>query len=179
MKGRLYGSTPLYFRPSDFLKVLILAFILLALQASLAVFIGRGGYGPEWMLPLVIYVALRAELWLAVVTAFLLGIMRDALGGDLWGLNALSLVLTVWLFYPHRNRFNFFTPWLTVPLIFILEFWRSLFITAPIVFFLQWPTISFNPLPPFFTSAIVTSFTAPILFVILRFLTSPKDYGRD
>ncbi|MDR1044941.1 MAG: rod shape-determining protein MreD [Candidatus Adiutrix sp.] len=167
----LYAGRPTPFGPREFVKVLACGLILVIVQSALSALAGLAGYGPEWMLPLALYVALRSELWAAALAAFCLGFFRDSAGGLLLGLWALTLVMLVWLFYPYRSRLNFFSPLTLTPLVFILALGGYLFIMTPIMAILGWPEGGFNPLPGFFVSSLATALTSPPLFVFLRWLT--------
>lgn len=170
---------PVIFGPRDFFKLLVVGLLLVFVQGSLAAWLGLAGFGPEWMLVLAVYAALRADLWVAVLTGFILGLFRDVLGGTLWGLHSLTLVLLIWLFHPYRARLNFFSPLALTPLIFALSLAGHLFIMTPVMAILGWPSQNFNPLPGFFISSGVTAVTAPPLFLLLERLTKPKDSRDD
>lgn len=163
------------FGPLDFFKVAVLGLFLVIVEGFLAARLGLSGYIPEWMLVLTIYVALRSELWVTVLAAFLLGFFRDALGGFMLGLWPLTLIMVAWLFYPSRLRLNFFHPLTLAPLIFMLSLGAYLFIITPVMAMLGWPGHRFNPLPAFFVSSLVAALTAPPLFSLLDWLTNNKD----
>ena len=171
----VYSAKPAVFGPRDFVKVAAFGLILVIGQSSLAALVGLAGYGPEWMLVLAIYVALRSDLWVAVLAAFLLGFFRDTVGGLLLGLWPFNLVLIIWLFYPFRSRLNFFSPLTLMPLVFILLLGSYLFVMTPVMAILGWPSKSFNPLPAFLVSSTLTALTAPPLFSFLKWLTTSKD----
>lgn len=171
----LTPAAPVVFGFWDFLKVEALGLFLALIQGALAAWLGLVGFGPEWMLVLTVYVSLRTDLWAAVLTAFILGLFRDAVGGGLWGLHPFTLGLTAWLFHPYRSRLNFFSPLALTPLIFILGLVGNLFILTPVMAILGWPGRNFNPLPSFLISSAVTAVTAPLIFYILQRLTGHKD----
>ena len=171
----LFQDSQLAFGIRDFVKLLALGLILSILQCFLAARIGYSGFGPEWMLPLAVYVALRSELWVAALSAFCLGLIRDVTSGFMIGLWSLHLIMLIWLFYPYRSRLNFFSPLTLTPLIFILSIGGYLFIMTPLMAILGWPSEKFNPLPAFFTSSLVTALTTPSLFSLLNWLTRDKD----
>ena len=177
--GTLYTAAPLAFRIGDFTRVLVCGLLLLIIQSSVAAFTGLSGYGPEWVLALCVYVALRAELWVAIVAAFLLGFIRDAVGGGFLGLHQFTLVLIIWLFYPFRARLNFFSPLTLAPLIFILGLGGQLFVMTPIMAVLGWPSHNFNPLSAFFVSSSLTALLAPLLFFVLDRFRHDKDGQND
>jgi rod shape-determining protein MreD len=163
------------FGPRDFLKVAAFGLFLVIVEGFLAAWLGLIGYGPEWMLVLTIYVALRSELWVTVLAAFLLGFFRDALGGFMLGLWPLTLIMVAWLFHPSRLRLNFFHPLTLMPLIFMLSLGGYLLIMTPVMTILGWPGSGFNPLPAFLVSSLVTALTAPPLFSFMDWLTNNKD----
>ncbi|UQZ89230.1 rod shape-determining protein MreD [Deltaproteobacteria bacterium Smac51] len=167
----LYTAAPIVFKGWDLVKVVLAGLLLVIIQSSMAAFAGLSGYGPEWVLALTIYVALRAELWLAILAAFALGFIRDAVGGGFLGMHQFTLVLITWFFYPFRARLNFFSPLTLMPLIFILGLGSQLFIMTPIMAVLGWPSHTFNPLPAFFVSSSLTALLAPIVFIALDRLT--------
>lgn len=173
--AQLYCATPTEFGLGDFLKVIVLGLILAMVQASLAAVVGLNGFGPEWLLVLAVYMALKADLWVAVSGAFVLGCFRDAMSGWLWGLHPFTFVLLIWLFYPSRSRLNFFSTLTLVPSIFILCFGGFLFIMTPLMAIWGWPGLGFNPLPAFLSSSIITCLTAPVLFKLLEWITKPKS----
>lgn len=163
----LYTAAPLTFKAGDFIRALVCGLLLVIVQSSVAARAGLSGYGPEWVLALTVYVILRAELWVAIVAAFLLGFIRDAVGGGVLGLNQFTLVLIAWFFHPFRARLNFFSPLTLAPLVFILGLGGQLFIMTPIMAVLGWPSQNFNPLPAFFVSSSLTALCAPPLFFVL------------
>jgi len=178
MPTTIYTAKPAVFGPRDFVKVAAFGLILVIGQSSLAALAGLSGYGPEWMLVLVLYVALRSDLWVAVLAAFVLGFFRDAVGGLLLGLWQFSLILVIWLFYPFRSRLNFFSPLTLTPLVFILLLGSYLFVMTPVMAILGWPSQSFNPLPAFLVSSALTAITAPPLFSFLKWLTGAREEER-
>ena len=151
-----------------------LGLILVAVQSSLIAWTGFVFYCPEWVLVLTVYIVLRTELWLAVLGAFVLGFIRDAVGGGVMGLYQFTLVLLVWLFYPFRNRLNFFNPLTLIVLTFILSLGGYLFIMTPVMAVLGWPGNTFNPIPVFLISSLTTALTSPVLFFFLDWLTRRK-----
>lgn len=163
------------FGPRDFLEVAALGLFLVIVEGFLAAWLGLTGYGPEWMLVLTIYVALRSELWVTVLAALLLGFFRDALSGFMLGLWPLTLIMLAWLFHPSRLRLNFLHPLTLVPLVFILSLGGYLLIMTPVMTILGWPGNGFNPLPGFLVSSLVTALTAPPLFSFMDWLTNNKD----
>lgn len=171
----LFPDSQLIFGPRDFFKVLALGFGLAILQCFMIARIGFPGFGPEWGLALAVYVCLRSDLWVAALAAFFLGLIRDVTGGMWLGLWSLQLVMIIWLFHPYRARLNFFNPLTLTPLIFILSIGGYLFIMTPLMAILGWPSDKFNPLPAFFTSALLTALTSPLLFTFLDWLTRDKD----
>lgn len=173
--GSFYSSKPVAFGFFDFLKITAAGVILVIVQGSLTALTGFSGYGPEWVLVLAVYVALRTELWVAVLAAFTLGFFRDAAGGFLLGLWPVTLIMVTWLFYPFRSRLNFFSPLTLAPLIFILLLTGYMFVMTPIMAILGWPSEQFNPLWGFLVSSLLTALTAPPLFVFLDWLTGHKE----
>jgi len=171
----LYPAKPNVFRSVDFLKVVVLGLLLVAFQSCIAAWIGLPGYNVEWVLILAIYVALRTPLWTAALAAFVLGFLRDAVGGGLLGLYQFTLVLLVWLFYPYRARLNFFTPLTLIPLVFILGLGGYLFIMTPVMAVLGWPGRNFNPIPGFLVSSLASALAACPAFAVLDWLTTSKD----
>lgn len=172
--GSSYLDAPADFPATDFMKITVFGLLLVIVQSSLAAIFRLDGFGPEWVLVLVVYVSLRANLWVAIVCAVILGCFRDAMSGWIWGFYPFTLVMIVWMFYPFRTRLNFFSTLTLVPLIFILCFGGYLFIMAPLVAIVAWPGANFNPLPAFISSSVGTAITAPVIFRILKWLTVPR-----
>ena len=169
------GDKTAAFGIRDFLLLAFLGLFLVAVQSSLIAWAGFASlYYPEWVLVLTIYIILRTDLWLAVLGAFVLGFIRDALGGGVLGLYQFTLVLLTWLFHPFRSRLNFFNPLTLMPLTFILSFGGYLFVMTPVMAVLGWPGNTFNPVPAFFISSLTTALTAPVLFYFLDWLTRRK-----
>ena len=177
--GALFTAKQFVFQGRDFVKVMICGLFLTVVQCVLAARLGWAGFGPEWVLVLAVYVALRADLWLAVISAFILGFLRDLVGGGIWGMSSLVLVLTVWLFFPFRSRLNYFSSLTLVPLIFILSLSGCLFVMTPVTAALGWPGENFNPLPSFFMSSITTALIAPLTFSFLEWITTNKKDNRS
>lgn len=175
----LYTAAPLFFKAGDFVRVLVCGLLLLVVQSSVTAFTGLSGYGPEWVLALCVYVILRADLWVAIMAAFCLGFIRDAVGGGFLGLHQFTLVLITWLFYPFRARLNFFSPLTLAPLVFILGLGGQLFVMTPIMAVLGWPSHNFNPLPAFFVSSSLTAILSPPLFFVLDRFRGRKEKEDD
>ena len=173
--GKSYLGVPVEFLFSDFIKVIILGLGLVIVQGSLVGWVGLDGYGPEWVLVLMVYVCLRAELWVAIICALILGLFRDAMSGWLWGFHPLIFIMIIWMFYPLRTRLNFFSALTLIPLIFILCLGGYLFVMTPLMVLLGWPGSDFNPLPSFISSSILTAITAPFIFKFLHLVTSSGD----
>ncbi len=173
--GTLYPAAPPVFGPREFLKVAACGLILVIIQGALTALVGFPGYGPEWVLVLALYVALRSELWVTALASLVLGFFRDALGGLWLGLWPFSLMMVTWLFHPFRSRLNFFNPLVLTPLVFMLCFGGYLFVMTPVMAILGWPGRRFNPLPAFLVSSLMTALTAPLIFSLLDWLTRRKD----
>lgn len=169
------GDKTATFGVKDFLLLAFLGLLLVAVQSSLIALTGFASlYCPEWVLVLTVYIILRADLWVAVLGAFVLGFIRDALGGGVLGFYQFNLVLLTWLFHPFRSRLNFFNPLTLMPLTFILGFGGYLFVMTPIMAVLGWPGNTFNPVPVFLISSLTTALSAPVLFCFLDWLTRRK-----
>jgi rod shape-determining protein MreD len=84
------------FGVSGFIMVTLLGLVLIAVQGAAAPWLG--GTGPEAAEILVVYVAWRADKWVAVAAAFILGLFRDAAGGGPLGVYQVTLILTAWVF---------------------------------------------------------------------------------
>lgn len=175
----LYAAKPRVFKAGDFFKVTGLGLFLVTFQSAMTAWTGLPGYGVEWALILSVYVALRTPLWIAVLTAFTLGFLRDVVGGGLLGLYQFTLVLLIWLFHPYRSRLNFFTPLTMIPLVFILALGSYLFIMTPVMAVLGWPGRNFNPVPGFFISSLATALAAYPVFAVLDRLTGDKDKDKE
>lgn len=171
----LFPDRQFIFGPRDFFKILGLGLLLAVIQCVLTARTGYSGFGPEWMLTLTIYVALRSDLWVTALAGFFLGLIRDVCGGMWLGLWSLHLVMLAWLFFPYRSRLNFFSPLTLTPLIFILCLGGYLFVMTPLMAILGWPSEKFNPLPAFFISSFFTAITSPLLFTLVDRLTRCKD----
>ena len=165
------------FGSRDFLKVLLCGLLLLPVQGALGAIIGRPGYGPEWMIVLTVYVALRSELWVTVLAALALGAGRDALSGFMTGLWPLTLIMLSWLFHPSRFRLDFFHPLALISLIFMLTLGSYILILTPIMAILGWPGNQYNPVPFFLVSSLTTALTAPPVFALLNLMTVAKAPG--
>ncbi|NIM71093.1 MAG: rod shape-determining protein MreD [Xanthomonadales bacterium] len=66
---------------------------------------------PYWVGLVLIYWVLEVQDMVGLGTAFLVGLLLDLLTGSLMGLNALRLVIMVYLVLRFRARLRFFTPW--------------------------------------------------------------------
>ena len=173
--SKSYLGMPVEFLFTDFIKVIALGLALVIVQSSLVGWFGLDGFGPEWTLVLAVYVCLRAELWVAIVCALILGLFRDAMAGWLWGFYPLTFIMIVWMFYPLRTRFNFFYALTLIPLIFILCLGGYLFVMTPLMVLLGWPGSDFNPLPSFISSSVLAALTAPFIFKFLHLISSSGD----
>ncbi|MDR2946133.1 MAG: rod shape-determining protein MreD [Candidatus Adiutrix sp.] len=170
-----FSVKPWEFKPGDFLKLMLVGLLLVAFQGTFTAWLGRPGYGVEWVLILSVYVALRAPLWVAALAAFILGCLRDAAAGGLLGLYPFTLILLIWLFYPYRGRLNFATPLTLVPLIFLLTAGGYLFVMTPLMAVLGWPGRNFNPIPGFFVSSLASALAAWPVFALLNCLTRERE----
>lgn len=156
------------FRQIDFLLLVLLGFFLILGQSVLALRIGSVDFVPEWAVPLIIFIVLRAELWVAVLGAFILGFFRDVFFGGPLGFYQLSLIIMTWLFYPFRLRFDFFTPWTLMLLVFFFNLIGDFVILTPIRIVLGWPGPGFNPALTFLVSSGISALVAPLLFAVLK-----------
>ncbi|MDR1921095.1 MAG: rod shape-determining protein MreD [Candidatus Adiutrix sp.] len=177
--SKLYVAAPAVFKPRDFFRVIMLGLGLVVFQSSVIAWAGISGYGPEWVWPLAVYVALRSELWVAVLAAFLLGFFRDAVGGGFLGLHQFTLALVIWLFHSFRPRLDFFAPLTLMTLILVLSLGGCLFVMTPIMAALGWPSDHFNPWPVFFFSSSSSALVAPFLFRFLQWLTREREKRHD
>ncbi len=66
---------------------------------------------PYWVGLVLIYWVLEVQDMVGLGTAFLVGLLLDLLTGSLMGLNALRLVIMVYLVLRFRARLRFFPPW--------------------------------------------------------------------
>ncbi len=175
MRGELYTQAPDLFRWWNFLLIIILGFFCVILQYTLVPKVGLSGYGPEWVLILSLYVALRSELWQALLMAFILGFIRDAAGSGILGLTQFSHVTIIWLFFHFRGRVNFFNPLALGLLLFTLALLTNAFIVTPIMTLLGWPLLSAAPISLFLVSSLATAIVGLPLFALLNFLTAPRE----
>ena len=162
----------------NFFKVIALGLLLIAVQAAAAAWTG-GGAGPETAVILVVYVCWRAEKWMAVSAAFILGLFRDAAGSGLFGVYQAALVLTAWVFHAWRRRVHLESPLALMFCVFSLTLALSLLILSPLTALLGWPAPGFNPVPAFLVSALTTALAAPPLFWLLGRLTGAREAGRN
>jgi rod shape-determining protein MreD len=163
-----YLSRPFGFRQIDFLLLVLLGFFLILGQSILALRIGSVDFVPEWAVPLIIFIVLRVELWVAVLAAFILGFFRDVFGGGPLGFYQLSLIIMTWFFYPFRLRFDFFTPWALMFLVFFFTLGGDFVILILIRVVLGWPGPGFNPGLTFLVSSGISALVAPFLFAVLK-----------
>jgi rod shape-determining protein MreD len=153
----------------NFLLVIVLGLLLTAVQA--AAFTWTGGIGPEAAVILVIYAAWRAEKWVAVLAAFILGLFRDAADGGLLGIYQTTLILTAWVLNPWRRRLRLEAPLPLMLCVFCLALGGDLLVLTPLTALLAWPSPGFNPVPAFLVSALASALAAPPLFWLLQRLT--------
>ncbi|NND45405.1 MAG: rod shape-determining protein MreD [Xanthomonadales bacterium] len=66
---------------------------------------------PYWVGLVLLYWALEVREMVSLGMAFLVGLALDVLTGSLMGLNALSLVVLIYLVQRFRARLRFFPPW--------------------------------------------------------------------
>ena len=66
---------------------------------------------PFWVGLVLIYWALELREMVSLGLAFILGVLLDVLTASLMGLNALSLVVLIYLVQRFRARLRFFPPW--------------------------------------------------------------------
>ncbi|NNE06561.1 MAG: rod shape-determining protein MreD [Xanthomonadales bacterium] len=66
---------------------------------------------PYWVGLVLIYWALELREMVSLGLAFLIGVLLDVLTASLMGLNALSLVVLIYLVQRFRARLRFFPPW--------------------------------------------------------------------
>jgi rod shape-determining protein MreD len=89
-----------------FLTIMAAVFLsLLPLPAMLLPF------KPYWVALVVIYWSLETHERISLGQVFLIGLVLDILSGSLMGLQALSLVVMVFLVQRFRSRLRFFPPW--------------------------------------------------------------------
>jgi rod shape-determining protein MreD len=158
----------------DFFKVVALGLVLVAAQGALAPKLG--GAVPEAALMLVVFVTWRAEKWMAVLAAFILGLFRDAAGSGPLGVYQVALILMAWFFHPWCSRVHLEASPPLMLSVFSLTLGGAIFILAPLTALLGWPGPGFNPLPAFLLSALTSALAAPPLFWFLARLTG---VGRD
>lgn len=66
---------------------------------------------PFWVGLVLIYWALELQESVSLGLAFVIGVVLDVLSASLMGLNALSLVILIYLVQRFRARLRFFPPW--------------------------------------------------------------------
>lgn len=66
---------------------------------------------PYWVGLVLLYWALEVREMVSLGMAFGVGLLLDVLTGSLMGLNALSLVVLIYLVQRFRPRLRFFPPW--------------------------------------------------------------------
>jgi len=159
----------------DFFLLTALGLLLTAVQA--VVIPWTGGAGPEAAVILVVYAAWRAEKWMAVLTAFILGLFRDAVGGGLMGINQTALILTALVLQPWRRSIRFEAPLPLMLCVFCLTLGGNLFILTPLTALLAWPSPGFNPVPSFLATALASALAAPPLFWLLQRLCVGRAAG--
>jgi rod shape-determining protein MreD len=94
-------------RLSTLFMVLVLAMLLTLLPLPAAAEPLR----PYWVGLVLLYWALEVREMVSLGMAFLVGLVLDVLTGSLMGLNALSLVVLIYLVQRFRARLRFFPPW--------------------------------------------------------------------
>jgi len=159
-----------YFGVLDFLLVLVLGLILTAAQAAVVPW--TGGAGPEAAVILVVYAAWRAEKWVAVLAAFILGLFRDTVGGGLLGIHQVALILTAWVLHPWRRRVRLEAPLPLMLCVFCLALGGDFLILTPLTALLAWPGPGFNPVPALLVGSLASALAAPPLFWLL-----PRLFG--
>lgn len=94
-------------RLSTLMLVLVLALLLTLLPLPETIEPLR----PYWVGLVLLYWALEVREMVSLGMAFLAGLLLDVLTGSLMGLNALSLVVLIYLVQRFRARLRFFPPW--------------------------------------------------------------------
>ena len=148
-----------------FLVAIILGLVLIAAKGAVSPWVGE--IGPEAALILVVYVAWRAEKWVSVSAAFILGLCRDAAGGGFLGVYQVSLISVVWVFHPWSRRVHLEAPLPLMICVFTLALCSDLLVLTPLTALLGWPGPGFNPVPAFLVSAVLSALAAPPLFWLL------------
>lgn len=94
-------------RRSTLVLVLVVALLLTLLPLPAEV----EAFRPYWVGLVLIYWALELREMVSLGLAFLIGVLLDVLTASLMGLNALSLVVLIYLVQRFRARLRFFPPW--------------------------------------------------------------------
>lgn len=92
---------------STLLLVLVVAMLLTLLPLPDAL----NPYRPYWVGLVLVYWALEIREMVSLGMAFVIGLVLDVLTGSLMGMNALSLVVLIYLVQRFRPRLRFFPPW--------------------------------------------------------------------
>ncbi|MCB9366103.1 MAG: rod shape-determining protein MreD [Calditrichaeota bacterium] len=153
-------------------RLILVAVILLILQAGLGPIITLGDARPSFLLPFVVYVGLReGSLW-GTVAGFVLGLSIDSLGQLPLGMSAVALS-TAGFFSARLSKddpFRLWWPWTVLVLLFaiLLEVLRMLLLARA------------NSLPffPVLFSSGLPSAAATTVLAILWFL-SPLHSRED
>jgi rod shape-determining protein MreD len=94
-------------RVSTLILVLVVAMLLTLVPLPDAL----DPYRPYWVGLVLVYWALEIHEMVSLGMAFLIGLVLDVLTGSLMGMNALSLVVLIYLVQRFRPRLRFFPPW--------------------------------------------------------------------
>lgn len=94
-------------RVSTLMLVLVVAMLLTLLPLPDAL----DPFRPYWVGLVLVYWALEIREMVSLGMAFLIGLVLDVLTGSLMGMNALSLVVLIYLVQRFRPRLRFFPPW--------------------------------------------------------------------
>lgn len=94
-------------RVSTLMLVLVVAMLLTLLPLPDAL----DPYRPYWVGLVLVYWALEIREMVSLGMAFVIGLVLDVLTGSLMGMNALSLVVLIYLVQRFRPRLRFFPPW--------------------------------------------------------------------
>jgi len=94
-------------RLSTLMLILVVAMLLTLLPLPHAL----DPFRPYWVGLVLVYWALEIREMVNLGMAFVIGLILDVLTGSLLGMNALSLVVLMYLVQRFRPRLRFFPPW--------------------------------------------------------------------
>ncbi|MDR1545450.1 MAG: hypothetical protein LBU12_01770 [Deltaproteobacteria bacterium] len=133
---------------------------------------------PDWVMMLTVYLALRAELWLASLTAFALGGFKNALGLGPDGIDQLALLLAAGAVKLLSRSLKLLEPTAAGLLTGALDLLKNAIFMPGFMTLMNWPyPVSAVILAACLGQAVMTGVAASFFFGVLDRLFA-ADYAR-